>query len=462
MPQDKKTDRMSASERRVAVSLGGIFALRMLGLFMILPVFSLYADGLSGTTPILLGLAISAYGLTQAAFQIPFGLLSDRFGRKPIIVLGLLIFAAGSVIAALSESIHGVILGRALQGSGAIAAAVMALAADLTREQHRTKAMAIIGVGIGASFSLALVLGPVLGGLVGLEGLFWITALLALGGVLVVLGVVPTPIGSLVNRDAHAVPAQFKAVLGDANLLRLDVGIMVLHLILTASFVVVPLLLRDRAGLAPDTHWQVYLPVLICAVAAMAPFVIMAEKKRRIKHVFVGAIVVLAVSQLGLYHFGESLLGMVTMLFVFFTAFNLLEASLPSLVSKMAPPASKGTALGVYSSAQFFGAFLGGMLGGWVYGSWGPENVFLLCAVLALLWLLFAFGMRHPRHLSSYLLRVGPIDEAEARHLAHRLTQVRGVAEAVVIVEEGTAYLKVDDHDLAEDVLLREFSVAQA
>ncbi len=452
---------MTATEKRAAVSLAGVFSLRMLGLFLILPVFALYAEDLAGNTPLLIGVAIGAYGLTQAILQIPFGLLSDHIGRKPVIVGGLILFAVGSVVAALADTMYGVILGRALQGSGAIAAAVMALAADLTREEQRTKAMAMIGMSIGMAFAIALVAGPSLGAWIGVQGIFWLTAALALAGVAIVVLVVPRPLVSRVHRDAEPVPKQFGRVLRDANLLRLDAGILILHMILTAGFVVIPVVLRDSAGLDSADHWQVYLPVLLASVVAMVPFIIMAERHRRMKQVFLGAVLLLGLAEFGLSRSVGSLTGMVVMLWLFFTAFNLLEAMLPSLVSKTAPVESKGTAMGVYSSGQFLGAFLGGLLGGWVLGQFGTQGVFLLCAGLALVWGVIALGMGSPRYLSSYLLRVGNLSDGEAQRLVSRLTRVRGVAEAVVIAEDGVAYLRVDRHALDEEAL-GEFSVAEA
>jgi predicted MFS family arabinose efflux permease len=444
---------MLPGERRAALSLAGIFSLRMLGMFMILPVFALYADRLEGATPALMGLAIGIYGMTQALLQIPFGLLSDRWGRKPVIAAGLLLFALGSVVAALADSIHGVILGRALQGSGAIAAAVMALAADLTREEQRTKAMAIIGISIGMSFSLALVAGPVLDHWLGLAGIFWLTAVLACAGIAVLYLVVPQPAISRLHRDAEPVPAQFLSVLRDGQLLRLDFGILSLHMILTASFTVLPLILRDTLALPSGRHWQVYLPVLVLSVAAMVPFIILAERRRRMKQVFLGAILVIALAQFGLAAWHTSLTSVALLLFLFYVGFNLLEATLPSLISKMAPPDSKGTAMGFYSSSQFLGAFLGGAAGGWLLGQAGVSGVLQFCGAAALLWLVVAASMRSPRYLTSHLLRVGVMDAQHARQLAQRLTRVRGVAEAVVIGEEGVAYLKVDKHALDEQAL---------
>ena len=453
---------MTATERRATSALAGIYALRMLGLFLILPVFSIYAtDHLAGATPALIGLAIGAYGLSQAILQIPFGMLSDRFGRKPIIIIGLLIFAAGSVVAALSDTITGVIIGRALQGSGAIAAAVMALAADLTREEQRTKAMASIGITIGLSFAFALVAGPILNNWIGVPGIFWATALLALAGIAVLHIWVPQAARSRFHRDTQAVPGQFKQVLADGQLMRLNAGILALHMILMASFVALPLALRDAAGLPSAQHWYVYLPVLLFGMLAMVPLIIIAEKKRRMKPVFVGGIVLLGLSELGLALGYHSVAAIAVALFLFFTAFNLLEASLPSLISKAAPPDSKGTAMGVYSTAQFLGAFIGGVAGGTLYGAFGLISVFIFCALIAGLWAWLALGMAAPRYLRSHMVNVGAIDPSQAQSLAARLMQVPGVVEAVVIVEDGIAYLKVDSRLLDEEAL-GEFSAVQA
>ncbi|MDX1656000.1 MAG: MFS transporter [Candidatus Competibacteraceae bacterium] len=450
-----KGEGITRAELRAAMALAGLFVLRMLGLFMILPVFALYAEHLAGATPLLIGLAIGIYGLTQACLQIPFGMLSDRWGRKRVILLGLVLFALGSVVAALSDTIGGVILGRALQGAGAIAAAVMALAADLTREEHRIKVMAIIGASIGLSFALAMVLGPLLDSWIGVPGIFWFTAALALGGMALVRFVIPNPAISRLHRDTSPVPELFKRVLGDEQLLRLDFGIFALHLLLTATFVVMPVALRDFAGLPAAQHWQFYLPVLVLSFLAMVPFIVVAEKRRRLKPIFLGAILLLGVTELLLSGFHDNVWTLALLVFAFFTAFNFLEASLPSLIAKMSPPDAKGTAMGIYSSSQFLGAFLGGALGGASYGAFGIQGPFVVAGLLALVWLAVAFTMKNPRYLSSYLLNVGQLDEEEARQLARRLTEVQGVAEAVVIGADGIAYLKVDRHALDEPTLLR-------
>jgi predicted MFS family arabinose efflux permease len=443
---------MTAAERRAVFGLAGVYGFRMLGLFLILPVFALFAETLPGATPLLTGLAVGIYGLTQAALQIPFGLLSDRIGRKPVILGGLLLFALGSAIAASAEDIWLVVLGRAIQGSGAIAAAVMALAADLTREENRTKAMATIGMTIGASFMLAMLAGPLLGRLIGVSGIFWLTAVLALLGLAMIALVVPTPTHSQVHRDAETVPAMFRRVLRDPDLLRLDFGIFALHLILTALFLAVPLVLRDL-GLEPVRHASLYLPVMLGSIAAMVPFVILAERRGLMKQVFLGAVAGLLVAQLSLGLFADQFWGFVAALALFFTGFNLLEATLPSLVSKVAPVDAKGTAMGVYSTSQFAGAFVGGVFGGWVHQHFGLAAVFAAGGAVAAVWLLVAGGMRKPGRYASRLVNLGTLGRAGAGDLADRLRRVPGVVEAVVVADEGVAYLKVDRDQLDDRAL---------
>lgn len=449
---------MHPAERRAVFSLASIYALRMMGLFMILPVFSIYGQSLEGYTPALVGLAIGIYGLTQATLQIPFGMASDHFGRKPVITLGLIIFAIGSMVAAMADSMTGVIIGRALQGAGAIAAAVMALMADLTREEKRLGAMAVIGMSIGVAFAVSLVLGPLLNVWVGVDGIFWLTAVMAIVAIGVLNYIVPSPVQSRFHRDAMPVASQLQAVVTNGQLLRLDLGILILHMMLTATFVTLPLALRDNAGLVTEHHWYVYLPVMLFSMMLMVPFVVIAEKYRRMKGIFNAAILVLMLAEVVFMAFNQSLVGLVIGLFIFFTAFNVLEATLPSLVAKTTRPDNKGTAMGVYSSSQFIGAFIGGTLGGWLYGKAGIEAVFALSAGMAVVWSIAAATMQNPRYLSSYLVRVGAVTAEQARHLVGELTAVTGVAEAVVIPEDGVAYLKVDLHALDREAL-KAFSV---
>jgi MFS family permease len=444
---------MKKHEFRAAASLAAVFSVRLLGLFMIYPVFATYARNLSGATPYLIGEALGIYGLSQGLLQIPFGLLSDRVGRKVMIVLGLLLFAAGSAVAAVSTSIGGVIVGRALQGSGAVGAVILALVADLTDEENRTKAMALVGITIGLSFMIALVAGPIVATFIGVSGIFWLMVGLALAGIAITEFVVPNPPRIRVHRDAEAVPALIGAVLRDKELLRLDFGIFALHAMLTASFLVVPGLLSATLNLPVRNQWLVYLPVLVVSVGVMLPAIIVAEKHRRMKGVFVGAVAALALSQVMLYFAAANLFALLAALVVFFSAFNVMEASLPSLITKAAPAEAKGTAMGLYSSAQFLGIFIGGLVGGWAHQVGGSDGVFLLTAVIALVWLVAAATMAQPSYLTTRLLPIVKSRAADADALAARLRQLPGVAEAVVIAEENLAYLKVDS---------RSFDVASA
>ncbi|MGO1268167.1 MAG: MFS transporter [Pseudomonas bubulae] len=440
---DPHSERMSSGETRAASGLALVFAFRMLGMFMVLPVLATYGMDLAGATPALIGLAIGAYGLTQAIFQIPFGVISDRIGRRPVIYLGLIVFALGSVLAANSDSIWGVIAGRILQGAGAISAAVMALLSDLTREQHRTKAMAMIGMTIGLSFAVAMVVGPLLTRAFGLSGLFLATGAMALCGIVIVMFMVPRSTGTLQHRESGVAKQALLPILRHPDLLRLDLGIFVLHAMLMSSFIALPLALVEKAGLPKEQHWWVYLTALLISFFAMIPFIIYGEKKRKMKRVLLGAVVTLMLTELFFWKFGDSLRTLVIGTVVFFTAFNLLEASLPSLISKVSPAGGKGTAMGVYSTSQFLGSALGGILGGWLFQHGGLSVVFLGGAGLAALWLAFAVTMREPPYVTSLRLPLSPEALREAG-LAERLKAVNGVTDAVIVAEEAAIYIKLD------------------
>jgi MFS family permease len=385
---------MSPAERRAMLGLASIFGLRMLGMFIILPVFALHAQTIpGGADRTLVGLALGAYGLTQAVLQVPFGWASDRWGRKPAIAIGLLVFALGSFVAAWAPDIFWTIAGRTLQGAGAISAAVIALTADLTRDEVRTRAMAAIGMTIGGTFALSLVAGPLLESRIGVSGIFAATGFLALAAIGVLKLWVPSAETSSTRGQAGL--AEFRNVLADPQLLRLNIGIFVLHGVLMALFVQVPFALRD-AGLAPARHWQVYLPVVLASVALLYPALRIADRPGQAKTIFLGAVVVLALSQLMLAFAEHSLPALVVSLMVFFAAFNLLEALLPSLVSKFAPPRLKGTAIGVYSSTQFLGAFAGAAIGGALAQHFGAGALFAFGVALTLLWLLAGATMAPP------------------------------------------------------------------
>ncbi len=385
----KSTVKMLPNEKRASIGLASIFGLRMLGMFIILPVFALYALHLpGGEDKTLVGLALGAYGLTQALLQIPLGWLSDRVGRKPVIVGGLLVFALGSLLAALATNIHEIILGRAIQGAGAISAALIALTADLTREAVRTQAMAMIGVTIGLTFSLSMILAPMLYPLIGIPGIFELTGVLSLMAILVVVWFVPNP----VVPPQPAGRTAFARVLGHGQLLRLNWGVFCLHASLMATFVVVPSSLI-RAGLLQSDQWKLYLPVMLGSFALMIPPVAFAHGKWR-KQVFLASVAVLVLAQILMTWGLGSVAGVATALTVFFVAFNVLEASIPSLVTLVAPTDAKGTATGVYSTIQFLGTFSGAFLGGVLFKYAGAQAVPLFCAGITVVWLVVAWSMR--------------------------------------------------------------------
>ena len=382
-------DAMSRDEKRAGVSLASIFALRMLGLFLILPVFAIHAQTIPGGDDLtLVGIALGAYGLTQAMFQIPFGMAADHFGRKRVIVLGLLLFAVGSAVAALAGDIWWTIFGRVLQGAGAISAAVTALAADLTRDQHRTKVMAMIGSSIGLVFALSLVAAPALYAAIGMSGIFWLTAILAVAAIGLVTHVVP-PAPPLPPGPKPA----FRDVLFDTQLLRLNFGIFTLHMVQMAMFVVVPGLLIRYGDLPLASHWKIYLPAVLASFVLMVPAIIVAEKRNKVQAVFVTAIGLLLATLLAMWLGSTSFMVIAGGLLSFFVAFNILEAMLPSLISRIAPPNAKGAALGVYNTTQALGLFVGGAMGGWLVKNFDAGAVFVGGAAMVALWLVAAATM---------------------------------------------------------------------
>jgi len=445
---------MSPLELRASIGLASIYGLRMLGMFLILPVFAVYAEHLpGGESHTLIGIALGMYGLTQAILQLPFGMASDHFGRKRVIYFGLLLFALGSFIAASAHDIYMVIFGRAIQGAGAISAAVTALLADLTREEHRTKAMAVIGMTIGLTFALSLVLGPALYHLIDIPGIFAMTGVLALLAIIVVKTAVPDPRHSHFHSDAEAAPAKLRDVLRNRELVRLNFGIFALHAVQMSMFVVLPFALKQTGGIDANHHWQVYLPVMIISFLFMVPPIIYGEKKARLKEVFIASVALMLAAQLAFITAIQYFWGIFIALSVYFVAFNILEASLPSIISKIAPAGSKGTAIGVYNTFQSLGFFVGGAMGGLLSSYFGASAVFMFGAGLIGVWLILTFRMKPLPAVKNLMFHVRELSTQEARRLEERLAAVLGVTEAKVIAEEGVAYLKVDGRRLDEPAL---------
>jgi MFS family permease len=387
------TERMTRVELRAGAGLAGVFGLRMLGLFFILPVLVVHAPNIEGGGNLtLVGIALGAYGLAQGILQIPFGAASDRWGRKPVLYAGLAIFAAGSFLGCAADDIWTMIAARTLQGAGAISSVAMALAADLTRQQHRTKVMAMIGSMIGLVFALSLVGAPLLYRAIGMEGLFALTGLLCLAAMAIVKYQVPDP-AARVRPAGAARPA--RATLLDPELVRLNAGIFILHVVLYAMFMVVPPLLV-RAGLALPDHWKVYLPVVLASFVLMIPAILYADRRNKPKPVLLGAVVLLLGAEAAFAALQGGIAFLAVLLLGFFVAFNVLEAMLPSLVSRIASTEGRGVAIGVYNTTQTLGVFFGGLLGGWVAAHHGATGVFALCVVLVAVWLVLAVGMRAP------------------------------------------------------------------
>ncbi|HEY7238659.1 MAG TPA: MFS transporter [Burkholderiales bacterium] len=433
---------MSPLEVRAGVSLAGVYGLRMLGLFVILPVFAVHAAGIRGGEDLtLVGFALGAYGLAQGVLQIPFGMSSDRWGRKPVLYVGLLVFAAGSLLGVVAHDIYTAIAARALQGAGAISSVAMALAADLTREQHRTKVMALIGSTIGLMFALSLVGAPLAYRWIGMDGIFALTAALSLAAIWVVKYRVPEP---PIQPRAQAKPRAPIADILNPELLRLNLGIFVLHVVLYAMFVIVPPLLV-RNGLPLTQHWRLYLPVVLLSFVLMVPAILYADRHHRPKPVLLGAVGILIAVESALAAVDATIPVLAVLMLGFFVAFNVLEAMLPSLVSRIAPAQGRGAAIGVYNTTQTLGVFFGGWFGGWLANHHGANGVFVACAALSVLWLAGAAGMRPIRRevneLSSLTLSIASGVNPEG--LREALARVRGVRGVEVIAHERIARIQV-------------------
>jgi len=424
--------------------IAAIFSFRMLGLFMLIPVFTLYAIQLDAATPALMGLALGSYGLSQGILQIPFGMLSDRFGRKPILTVGLLLFVAGSLLGALTHSIYGMILARIIQGTGAIGSVLIALLADLTPDEQRTKAMAVVGVTIGISFSLAMVISPAITHQFGLAGVFYLTALLATLGLMLLHLVIPTPAKEPFHADSEVNPRLFKDVITNPHLQRLNASIFSQHLILTSTFFAIPLVLQQQLQQGNlNQQWHFYLPIIVLSFITMVPLIIFAEKKRQVKKVFLLSVAITGLSQLFLVFYYNNWISICVSMFVYFVAFNTLEATVPSLISKQAHGTSKGTAMGVYSSSQFLGIFAGGTLAGVIYQGLGVRGIFITNAVIGGVWLLIASYIKPNAYQATLILSLADYKN-DIRELGEQLRVLVGVNDVAIAPEERVIYLRID------------------
>lgn len=436
-------NKMTQQELRAIFGLSAVLSLRMLGILMVVPVLSTYGMQLHDASLTMIGIAIGIYGFLQALFQIPVGLISDRISRKPLIVCGLLIFLIGSIIAATTNSIWGLILGRALQGSSAISPAVMALLSDFTREQNRTAAMGFIGVSLGITFAVSLILGPIIAHTLGLHVLFWIIALLAFIGIIIILTIVPVTNSNKATKNKF-IDSRFglTKVLMEARFIKLNAGIMLLHTLLMSSFIALPILMK-KSELASDTHWKVYLIIMLLSFIAVVPVMIYAEKHRRMKRVFMSSIAILLLSELLLWLSGGNSWVIIGGMQLFLAAFNVMESILPSWISKESPEDYRGAIMGVYSTSQFIGVAIGGSLGGWLYDIKGEHLIFIFGIWLTVFWFLISSTMKEPTYVSSLKIKV-PSLLIKDSSIQYYIEGLPGVVKAKIVPEEMSAYITVD------------------
>lgn len=434
---------MFPQEWRASTTLSGVYALRMLGMFLVLPVLALYAANLPGAenNKALVGLAMGIYGLTQALLQLPLGMASDKFGRKKVIYIGLIVFAAGSFLAAAADSLHMLVAARALQGAGAVSAAVTALLADLTRTEVRTRAMAMIGLSIGLTFSVSLVAAPLIVDLIGVPGLFVLTGVLTVASIGVVAWLTPNPQASKLHEDAQAQTSRIGEVLKNRQLVSLDFGIFALHAAQMALFTALPFAMQNL-GLEKIQHWKVYLPATVTGLAAMVPLIIIGETRNKLKQVFVFGIICIAAAQLGLLFGLSSIWLIAACLVVYFIGFNVLEASLPSMVSKIAPSDLKGTAMGVYNTMQSVGLFAGGAAGGLLFQKYGFSGVFAFCSALMLAWLAVALLAPAPKPVKNISYSVPQHWLGATDLLKQKLAVAAGVEQVSFSSDQQTVYIK--------------------
>ncbi|MGP1953124.1 MAG: MFS transporter [Arsenophonus sp. ET-KM2-MAG3] len=434
--------KMTLKELKATFWLGAVFTLRMLGIFMILPVLTSYGKELKGANELLIGLAIGIYGISQAIFQIPFGLMSDKFGRKQLIILGLLIFIIGSIIAAITDSIWGIIIGRALQGAGAISATIMALLSDLISEKNRTKAMAFIGISFGITFSIAIVIGPIITHIFGLHGLFWLISFFAFNGILITVFLVPENRYSIINNETHFIRNSVQKIINNPQLLKLNLSILCLHALLMANFIILPLIIID-SGVKINQHWKIYLITLFIAFVTILPFIIYAEKKHRIKQIFLLCISILFISEL-IFCFSNQKFWLIMIgLQLFFIGFNIMEVLLPSLISKEAPIKYKGTVMAIYSTSQFLGVALGGILGGWFFQLNGAFLVFMVNLILCVFWFFITINMNQPSYISNICL-ILPQKIKNFSLLEIQLMNEQGVREVTFDLKALNVFIKID------------------